>query len=74
MKTAKELARQVPGWNCNGVFLGPYEKSLEQFAELLKQECIKAMRARLFPGDNLNPNQVAHNNAIWCCISDLEYD
>lgn len=35
----KELAKQVPNWNCNGVYLGPYEKSLEKFAELIVAEC-----------------------------------
>jgi hypothetical protein len=34
-----ELAKQVPGWNCCGVFTGPYEKSLEKFTELIVREC-----------------------------------
>ncbi len=37
----KQLAKQVPNWNCNGVFLGPYEKSLEKFAELIIKECMR---------------------------------
>lgn len=36
----KELAKKVPNWNCNGVYLGPYDKSLEQFAELIVREVI----------------------------------
>jgi hypothetical protein len=38
-KKIKELAKQVDGWNCNGVFVGPYHKSMEKFAELIVKEC-----------------------------------
>jgi hypothetical protein len=38
-KLVQDLSRQVPNWNVNGVFLGPYHKSLEQFAELIVREC-----------------------------------
>ena len=34
-KLVQDLSRQVPNWNMNGVFLGPYHKSLEQFAALI---------------------------------------
>lgn len=39
----KELARQVPNWTHRGVYLGPYPKSLEQFAELIIQECVNTV-------------------------------
>ena len=44
----KELAKQVPGWNCNGVYLAPYQPSLEKFAELIVRECSKHIRDRAF--------------------------
>lgn len=40
----KKLSRQVPGWNCNGVYLGPYDKSLEKFAELLIRDLVDTIK------------------------------
>ena len=36
----KEIAKQVPNWTYKGVYLGPYPTSIEQFAQLIIQECI----------------------------------
>lgn len=35
----KKIAKQVPNWNIGNVYLGPYDNSLEQFADLLVREC-----------------------------------
>jgi hypothetical protein len=40
----RQLAKRVPGWNCNGVYLGPYDKSLEKFAELMIVEFTEAVK------------------------------
>jgi hypothetical protein len=47
----KQLAKQVPNWNCNGVYLGPYEKSLEKFAELIIEDMHKKVIASILITD-----------------------
>jgi hypothetical protein len=52
----REIAKQVPNWNCNGVFLGPYEKSLEKFAELIVRECAEIAFQFSMENKRIHPN------------------
>lgn len=43
----------------------------EKFAELIVRECEVIARRRLFPNYEGNTNMIAHNNALYCFLSDL---
>ena len=44
---------------------------MQKFAEKIIEECTVIMRARLFPDYAGDSHKVAHNNALWCAIGDL---
>jgi metal-dependent amidase/aminoacylase/carboxypeptidase family protein len=44
----------------------------QKFAELLVQECLAVARQRLFRNYEGDSHRVAHNNAIWCSLTDIE--
>lgn len=45
---------------------------MEKFAELIIQECLDVARQRLFTNYEGDSYRVAHNNAIWCSLQDIE--
>ena len=48
-----------------------YQISNDKFAELIVRECISINRQRLFSDYEGDSHRVAHNNALWCAISDM---
>jgi hypothetical protein len=44
----------------------------EKFAELIVRECMLINRQRLFADCEGDTHRVAHNNALWCSLSDMQ--
>jgi hypothetical protein len=64
----KELSIKAgfPEWSNHAI-----EFELEQFAELIVQECISINRQRMFSEYEGDSHRVAHNNALLCATSDM---
>jgi hypothetical protein len=59
----RELAEQVYGSAHHDDF---------KFAELIVRECMLINRRRLFADCKGDTYRVAHNNALWCSLSDMQ--
>jgi len=44
----------------------------KKFAELIVKECMLINRQRLFSDCEGDTHRVAHNNALWCSLSDMQ--
>jgi hypothetical protein len=67
----KELAEQAGMVIVNDQF-STYGKFAEKFAELIVKECMLINRQRLFSDCEGDTHRVAHNNALWCSLSDMQ--
>jgi hypothetical protein len=50
----------------------PKDTVYEKFAELIVKECMLINRQRLFADCEGDTHRVAHNNALWCSLSDMQ--
>ena len=50
----------------------PKDTVYEKFAELIVKECMLINRHRLFADCKGDTYRVAHNNALWCSLRDMQ--
>jgi hypothetical protein len=56
----------------NGIAKFVNYSDIEKLSELIIQECLAVARQRLFTDYEGDSHRVAHNNAIWCSLGDIE--